>query len=99
MKALVILLLVLAALVYFVFFRTPANPRSQPARRPGTEERAASKSKPQTAPSGETRKRKPGMVESVVDYGTGYTPLKVKKRSEEKINRIAEQQSRRRETD
>ena len=46
------------------------------------------------APDADAGKQPKGAVESVVDYGTGYTQLQVKKRSSQKLDDIAAQRNR-----
>jgi len=92
MKAALVILILLALVIVYVMFSGSAPPPRQaaeeaPRRAPTAETTRASQPQP-------TAKEQKGAVESVMDYGTGYTQMQVKKRSSSKLDDITGKRNR-----
>ncbi len=101
MKAIVIILLIIAAIFVYLKFGSDSQKKATPSTAPQTAapQRTAPSTAPQTAaPAPQTQPRPTSTVteevNSVINYGIGATQLKAKQRATTKINEASQKNNR-----
>lgn len=90
MKLFLVILLVAVAAVLLMLLRpaTPAQPPTPVRANTAASGAPATTTAERPAVHGAPLREQKGVIESMVDYGTGYTPLKVRQHSKDKINNL-----------
>ena len=99
MKGLIVIILIILAIAAVLFSGKPqpATPTRKPSTKRTTTRQQTSppkqaESRPQQQRSTQSA-RESGAIESAINYGTGYTQMKVKKRQKNKLDQIQSQRN------
>jgi len=101
MKLLIVIILALIIGFFFIFFKSPSSTSGSGNSVSGTQtkeritqERPSSTGKSSSTQESGNPRKKTGRApksdtEAVIDYGTGYTPLRIKQKSRTKVGEIS----------